>query len=488
MPERAKSPLVELRELEERLAVRTARIDQLQAATASPRRRDLRLARMLLFVGCLAAITTVALDPLFPTEVALGPLLAGAVGVLAITTSLCSLVVARFGGERGDADSIATRLLAACVRRSSVWQPFPLRTGSTTHPRGAVPQRAAVRQLPAIACAAAAASLWFGGVALAVTAVVAAYWLLTRIWSRQAVAPLTIQRALLVTALLGAVSIGAWAGDISSQVASSYSGAERSPADLHTRPTARSKTYTSPTSGAPSSPTYEEICGAGSPWSPTSKSAQTLLREWLSRGASLAGCAGPVRPASVDGSVLASMGRCDTELRTVGIGDRNRAILLTGQPASVVAPLVNGKKLTSVPTHLRLGSGDVYLVDTTSGTYVLARRTSTAPQQGAPARSAYTDGGCAPWSGQDYAVLLPALAHLWIASMSQNGWTWPVASAAEPDKRKSLRFVRRDASISAVGRCDNNGTCQLSSRSRGMTSRATTQLSADVLLRFAPTS
>jgi hypothetical protein len=163
-------------------------------------------------------------------------------------------------------------------------------------------------------------------------------------------------------------------------------------------------------------------------------------------GAAAAGCPGPVRQASPGSDVVVSEGTVEGALRSIGVADENRAALIVGQPARVTASLLMSQGLVDVPTHLVVGGGDLYLVDTRQGTYVLARSTGDGP----------ADDG--------YVMLPPSVANLWADAMARNrGWLWPVASPADRVASGSYLFAGNDSGIVARATCGGpSGSCALS--------------------------
>ncbi len=96
MAEPAKSPLAELREVQERAAARTARIDQLQAAVASSRSRGQRFFRTLLIVGYASVCVATLLRLKFPAQGALGAALAAAAIGLVLLALFSRAAIHRF--------------------------------------------------------------------------------------------------------------------------------------------------------------------------------------------------------------------------------------------------------------------------------------------------------------------------------------------------------------------------------------------------------
>ncbi len=484
-----KSPLAELRELERRLAVRTARIDQLQAATESSHGRGLRFARTLLLVGMSAAVLTATFDPQLTIHRGLMIVLAATVGLLAIATWLCSFLVTWLAHNQGRADSKAARGLAMCVRFSRGWHPFPVGLEMRfARSSNAVGSRAVAVLLAAGAFCVFTTVDWLGAVVLGAAAAFVASGILRKIWSRQAAAPGVVELALVVVALTASVSMGASLGVVGSKWTIQRSVPSPKSPEHHLRTTDAAVPRTGPLQRAPM--TYEAMCGASAPWSNvgSSRSIARLRETWLSYGAVIAGCPGPIHAASAGGEIVASVGISSSngQVRSLGVADRNHGVLFVGRAAGVALDLTTGRSLRNVPSHLVVGGGDLYLVDTTQGTFVLVRRTAATPESREGAAEGTEEPSRA--SERPYVVVPPAGASLWMGEMRERAeWLWPEPSTAN-SANEGFDFVNQKSVVMVHASCDrSSGACERSGdhlRYLG----GQIGVTAEELLRYAPSA
>ncbi len=467
MAERRRAPLTELREVEERLAVRTARIDQLQAAVESSQVRSLRFGRGLVVVGSLAALASALLPLRQANEWTLNIGLAVAAGLLTLATILFSVGVRQFATGRHP--RMAFEPLFLWWVRRSLWWP----TSRLIETNG-VPL--ALRSRPAQWLAAtgllgAAAVLWVGSVALAALALLLVLGLLRATWSRQVYAPGVVQILGPIIALAAVFSVGSSIGSVCAEF---LRAPDASP------PAMRADARELP---AASAPTYEELCGAGGPWSGRATSpGLTQLREaWLTNGALVAGCPLPATKISAREGVVTVVGTVDGSLRSFGIADERRGTVLLGEAAGVALRLARDGSLRGVPLHLLVGGGDIYLLQSAAGTVVLARRAGSAPGgSSSTERDART--------GERYVVMTPALAGLWVRAMAREGeWLWPMAARSESGS-SAFDFLDQASQVGGYASCRlGDRSCELSmADGEPLRSRPGARVGADRILRYAP--
>jgi len=488
MSDGAKSPLAELREVEERLAVRMARIDQLQAAATSSQPRSLRFARTLVIVGLIGATPTSLFGLQRSDQWTLDVILAAAAFALAVLTGFFSIAVHKLADKHVGMARLAVKGLAIVARRNPSWQPFPLLTPTDRPDLKSNPSsRPALWLLAAAPVALSTVSL-LGSVALALFALLLASGLLRLIWSRQAVVPGTVQVAAVLVSIVAALSVGSWAGGfttVSPWIGHASRQLDRAPKDGRGMAGLQGSSPTSATPGSPP-PTYESLCGSQhSPLSRGQSRAITQLNEaWRSAGALVAGCPGPVFTVSPDAPIVASIGTRDGRILSLGVAGPDRGILLYGTAAAAVHNLMRETGLLSVPTHITVGGGDLYLVDTPSGTYVLIRKEDTTACEGSPEGTKVS--GC---SGGAYSVVLPALARLWLGTMAHNGgWLWPEPTTTRANSQ-NFEFRTNDSIVVARASCNPaDGVCERSGGSSYVYGNSHGRVSAEEILRYAPTS
>ena len=458
MAEPAKSPLAKLREVQERAAARTARIDQLQAAVASSRSRSQRFFRTLLIVGYASVIAATLLRLKFPAQGALDAALAAAAIGLVLLALFSRAAIHRFVEGRSFLGEFGSSAIARWIARSPAWELSATTLGSRTE----FARRRYLTVLLALAAVLVALVWKLGSVAPAALALALVIGLLRLTWSRRISTPAEIQYGAMLVALLAMVSTSFWVGDLVSGL---------------THPALAGRERAAPAASAPArevrrpAPTYATACPARAPWSGSKSTPALRLGEaWLAAGASLAGCSGPIRETSRGSGVVVSEGVAFGAMRSLGVADRNRAALLTGQPARVTASLLTSHGLVGVPMHLTVGDDNLYLVDTKEGTYVLARQRAS----GAPA-------------GRGYATLPPALADLWVDAMSRGGgWLWPIRSTYRLGGESYL-FAGTDRAIVARGKCEaGSGSCALSYSGSTAWQTGGRWISAEQVLRYAP--
>lgn len=474
------SPLAELREVEERIAVRMARIDQLEAGARSSEQRGLRFARTLVIVGVVGALPPLLLGVQQSHGWALDGALAAAAFALAAIMAFLSLAVRMSSRERVPIARVAMNSLAAILKRSPSWQPFPIpyhhRHGDPRDSRSAL-------WLSALALGAIPLVGAIGSAALAIFAVLLSSAVLRVTWSRQASVPGAVQLAAVLVSLIAALSVGTWAGGLTS--APAWERHTPMGAAHRVQATGGVERAESATPAAGRTPTFESLCGRWVPRSnagPPQAIAQ-LRRAWFAAGALVAGCPGTVFSTGTGNELVASIGRSpDGQILSLGIADSERGVLLYGG-AAAAAERLSRVGLIGVPTHLIVGNGDLYLLNTTAGTYALLRR--TAPLNACEAREA--GPGCSA-SLDQYTVISPALATAWVAEMSRNrDWLWPEPSTPTPSG-PDFEFVGENSRVVARASCNGvTGACELPADGASYTYRQPAQsVTPEQVLRFAP--
>jgi hypothetical protein len=441
MPENSKA-LAELRSLEDRIATHTARLDQLQAASASRTPGFSNLVSLLIAVGTASAGIAQFLVPQRSANWAVALGLAGAAVCLAAVTSFESR-----------SSSFDGRLARSRLPRSR----GPV-LGPAQHRRQKRNARRGERTvgLLVIGSGAALASVAVvGGVAISVFALLLSCALLTANRSHPRWAARAVGVATIVVALGASVSLGAWAGTYTRSVVRQADAGKRARPPQHrldSRLAAPQRAW--PT--GPTSPSYEELCHTPSPFPnlPRDEALMHLSSTWTTVGALTAGCPGPVRDVGARGTVIASVGVRRGQLQSVGVADREHGLLLIGPAASAVWPLIRSGPLLSAPTHLVISDGDVYLVSTVRGTYVFVRQNSTTSPPTSEDREAEDNGS--------YVALSPRLAATWVAAMKELGrWLWPSQITATGGS-VHVAFRSEDGATAAYGWCSvPQDTCVL---------------------------
>lgn len=472
MPDSARSRLAELREVEERVAARTARIDQLQAAVASSPSRRLRFGRTLLMVACASALVAVDLRLVQPLDWTFNATLATVAAILTAVTFLFTGAIHRFMRSR-ETRSLVPWVLAAWLRWSPLWQ-LPASPASPFLRRNQRWRLAiwlfVAAALPVIAY------LLLGSVALAGVALALVGTLLHAIWSRRVSAPDVIEISASAVALIAALSIGISSGALLSQALGGAGFASRpEPGQPHLNMKALPS---SELVSRPAGAEYANTCPRQVLLSHgNSLTAVRLDEAWLRAGVSAAGCPSLIQEVNPGQGVVAMIGRRRGRLTSVAVADANRSTLMIGQAAAITFRLIEDRNLRGVPIHLQVGSGDIFLLDTAEGTYVLARRTQSI----GPNDNVHGSHG-------HYVTLPPALAGLWIEAMSQsNRWLWPTHSR-DASALGSFVFTGEGPGPNAHASCPPpSGPCELSiGRSHYSVQGSGHGVSVTAVLRYAP--
>ena len=181
------------------------------------------------------------------------------------------------------------------------------------------------------------------------------------------------------------------------------------------------------------------------------------------------------------------LGICDSDLRSIGIAVPGRSgALLLQQPARFAyARLLDGT-LVWATSRVRVGTGDLYLVDTESGTYVLVRSQSSSGAVDPSANS--SSCGALTNENVSYAILPPALVGRWLALVRERGWNWPTKDNSLPDSDSSFVFVANAAggTVIARGTCRSPTDCDLLVRGKAIDAPPGAHIILDDVLQYAP--
>jgi hypothetical protein len=263
-------------------------------------------------------------------------------------------------------------------------------------------------------------------------------------------------------------------------------GAPTTPAETTPHAPPPDPSYASECSGypAPGTPTQ------GEPEPPEARAA--LFALWLGpagTGATVAGCAQPARRVRLGtnarSAVWFTLGKCGTETRSIGIYSNGSAALLLQQAARFAARVARNGELLGASPRERVGNGDLYVVQTTSGTTVLVR----SRQNAGPAGS--TGGGlpCQRLATNNvrYMQVSPQLIPLWRSLMEELGWSWPELAAPTSSGTSSYVFRALDGKDVGHGRCESTG-CVVWTPDGKTENQQPDSITLDELLLFAPQS
>jgi hypothetical protein len=236
-------------------------------------------------------------------------------------------------------------------------------------------------------------------------------------------------------------------------------------------------------------PTYQQLCGAWPPASPVAGDASDALYDaWVERagapGAVFAGCADPIQPVPRVANTWYAEGRCDGELRGLGVvsatGDAAVVLYAAARLAEQFA--IEGT-LLRVEGRRDLGDGDMVVITTTKGSWMLIRAT-----KGGEESSSADVGRCegAAESGEPYVVLPPAAAHAFIGFIARtHTWAWPTELTRHGSGHRYSLRANASAPASEIGglSCASDSAC----RDTGVPDAVgPTQFAADDIAPLAP--
>ncbi len=219
-----------------------------------------------------------------------------------------------------------------------------------------------------------------------------------------------------------------------------------------------------PPVGKPTEISYATRCGRGSRpgrGAPASIAGR-LYDLWLGPagvGGRVGGCAERARQVRSGAGAWYVVGRRDGVLQSVGVaGADGSSALLLGDAARVALTRALDGTLERASARARVKGGDLQIVDTTTGSFVLVRA-----EIGSGTRARYT-------------LVPPGLVGVWLAAVRNAGWVWPVSESSDAGV---FRF-RTDAGT-AVGAARCADAIQCAARIHGVTTRTSTGTHATLL-------
>ncbi len=185
-------------------------------------------------------------------------------------------------------------------------------------------------------------------------------------------------------------------------------------------------------------PSYEEECGGEvEPGEPAPSPRREQLRFlWLGgegvegAGAIEGGCAHRAAPALGHPEVWIARGYCGSDLRSLGVVAPNYLpSLLFQQAARFALAKERAGELRGASSRWEVGEGDGYVVDTDTGSFVLAREDASGE-----AERSEGDLPCERFDEANvpYVVVPPGLIGLWL-QVGEDGWVWPKRDPADSD-------------------------------------------------------
>jgi hypothetical protein len=272
--------------------------------------------------------------------------------------------------------------------------------------------------------------------------------------------------------------------------------------ETRTETVTRTRTVTAPSATVPprstgpqDPPPYAVQCGTVPPGygAPPAQAAE-ISALWLGgmgqsgAGAVQAGCAEPAKQVAGQPGVYYATGVCQSELRSVGVaGPDGQAGLLYQQAARFAVHRAEAGQLTAATSRTRIGDGDLYVVSTNLGTFVLVR------SQTAFGGTIQRDSG--PWCARrvpsvnvKYVVVPPGLGSQWLDLMGRLGWVWPVddASNAPPGTNFDFQIDNPTRAVVAHASCTTETACTMTSTAGSVAVEQGAAITLNDLLDYAP--
>jgi hypothetical protein len=240
--------------------------------------------------------------------------------------------------------------------------------------------------------------------------------------------------------------------------------------------------------------TYVDLCGSAiDPGQPAPSPRAAELRElWLGPaglGATVAGCARAAVSVPGHPRVWYSVGACDGNIQSLGVSSPDaRSAILLQQAARFALRQAEGGVLLSSSSRTGVGKGDLYVVNTVHGSYVLVRS-----QVGAAGHARDESERCSPSLGQNvpYTTVPPAMAHLWLYLANTVGWTWPTLTTGSGPGRIRRFSFRADApsrTVVATGSCTSRNDCRIVVNGEAQHSTASALIGLEQILMLAPSA
>jgi hypothetical protein len=242
-----------------------------------------------------------------------------------------------------------------------------------------------------------------------------------------------------------------------------------------------------PTVPPASALTYEQRCGTvppgdGAPAATAEKIAALYVGGLGVAGAGVAGCGGRAEPVRAGPGMWLAVGLCGDDIRSTGLSDGGPATMQLGVAARFVDRLAGLGELIGASSRRPAGTGDLYTVETTAGTTVLARPlVSAGPAGHAPLQGS----ACDPPDNQGVPLHGPASRRRRGVHRVRRRPRMVLAAAC---RRRHVRAEGRRAHRAdrRTDRLPVPGVCVLTAPGIDRTFRGEFRVSADDLERRAP--
>jgi hypothetical protein len=210
---------------------------------------------------------------------------------------------------------------------------------------------------------------------------------------------------------------------------------------------------------------WEAQCGAVYDGRPSpSPNREQLAVVFKAAGSKAAGCPHPAEKVHDQEGVWYARSFCGPELRSVGVTSPDYGYLpsiLYQQAARFALARAKEGVLRGTSSRWSHEGGDLYVVDTSAGSFVLARRRASAEESGSSGSGSLP---CHSYSAGNvpYTVLPPGLVELWL-EVAATEWVWP-RGVSESGSSRSFEFVPAYPSreVVATATCVSDVQCTLS--------------------------
>ncbi len=176
-------------------------------------------------------------------------------------------------------------------------------------------------------------------------------------------------------------------------------------------------------------------------------------------GADVAGCAGLAKPLFARPDAWYAVGTCDGHVQSLGLSEPGTppAILLQRVAEFALDKATSGA-LLGASRRANVTTGDLQIVNTTTGPYVLVRADVAAGGTSGDATC-----GASSSANVAYTVVPPGLLRRWLTYVAQHGWVWPVFAGSRGDGTKlyAMHADSPDRKLLVTATCDTDWSCAI---------------------------
>lgn len=197
-------------------------------------------------------------------------------------------------------------------------------------------------------------------------------------------------------------------------------------------------------------------------------------------GAVQAGCGEQAMQVDESSGVWVAPGMCGNELRSLAVVSPGRPpVLIYGGAARLVSNHARARDLRYVEWTKVDGGGEVAVVGTSAGSFVLTQRESATSGRSHAAESC----GEVEVMAKKSTVLTPTMSDAWRQFVTRHGWVWP-------DQQAGQELIMREGGgvVVAVAACRPSGACFVDGESGYVESSEIAHLTLGDLEPFMPNS